>query len=111
MISQRRTQRASKRPRIIRKQYRPCASTHGDASYLLYLDTTATTTTTPSMLLSLLGGYIFLLAIIFEIFLLTIIGVLQLLLIFVRRRTRSILPSSNFGNSEKSVTNENYYIW
>ena len=111
MISQRRTQRASKRPRIIRKQYQPCASTHDDASYLRYFNTIATTTATTDILFSLLGSYVFLLAIIFEVFLLTIISVLQLVLVFLHRRTRSMLPSSNFGDSEKSVTNENYYIW
>jgi hypothetical protein len=111
MISQRRTPRVSKRPHIFRKQSSPCASTHDDALYLRYLNTTTTTTATTSILLSLLGSYIFLLTTIFEVLLLTVIGVLQLVLISLHRHTRSIPLLSKFGASEKSVTNENYYIW
>ena len=81
MISQRRTLRASKRPRIIRKQYRPCASTRDNASYFRHSRTTTTIATT---WFSLFESYVLLLAIIFEVLLLTIIEVIQLILIFLR---------------------------
>jgi len=99
MILQSILSKLSTKPRLSRKR----AMTRKNA-YYRHL---ASTTTSTAIDYLKFDSYFTLMPIIFEIFLLTILYILQYVLTFVLRRVQRIAVCSNYGNSDESMTNKN----